>query len=109
MLSLLENRPLTKKEAVMLASRAFALYLICWGLSDVTYLPQLALDLQRHWRHSSVLMPDYWWTYYRVGMVIHLVRILALFAAAGWLLKCGKRVQVFFLPSEQTEPGPAGT
>ena len=100
---------MTKKEAVMLASRALALYLICWGLSDVIYLPQLALDLQRHWHRSSVLMPDYWWTYYRVGMVMHLVRILALFAAAGWLLKCGKTVQRFFLSSEAAEPGAAGT
>ena len=57
----------------------------------------------------AVLMPDYLWTYYRVRMVFDLMRIFALFAAAGWLLKCGKRVQRFFLPSEQAEPGAAGT
>jgi hypothetical protein len=97
---------MTKRDAAMLASRAFALYLICWGLSDVTYLPQLALDLHRHWHPSSIFTHDYLWTYYRVRMVFHVIRILALFVAAGWLLKGGKKVQRFFLPLEE-EPGPA--
>ena len=100
---------MTKREAVMLASRALALYLICWGVSEVIFVPQLALDLHHHWHRTSVLLSDYLWTYYRVRMVFHLIRILALFAAAGWLWKCGKTVQRFFLPSEQAEPGAAGT
>jgi hypothetical protein len=92
---------MTRKDAVVLASRAFALYLIAWGLSDLTYVPQSLLSL-RH--HSSVLFTnDYWWTYYSVALLFHVVRIAALFVTAGWLYRCGHRVEAFFLPSEESD------
>ncbi len=90
----------------MLASRAFALYLLCWGLSEVTDLPQVLLSVKHH---SSVLISqDYWSRYYLVDLAFHIVRVVALFATAGWLYRCGPRVENYFFPPEKaSEPVPA--
>jgi uncharacterized membrane protein len=90
---------MTRKEGVLLASRAFALYLLCWALSDLTYVPQTLLSL-RH--HSSVLITrDYWSAYYGVELTFRIVRIVALFGVASWLYRCGRRVEDFLLPIKQ--------
>src|SRR5258708_22973482 len=98
---------MTKREAVVLASRALALYLICWGLSDATYLPQVLLDVHRHWNYSSVLVseirPDYYLTYHVVQLVLYLFRIGALLLTACWLIKHGEGVHRYFLPPEASE------
>lgn len=97
---------MTRKDAVLLASRAFALYSIVWGLTDVTILPQVLFDLHRSLIGSST------WTYYRIDATFYLVRIVGLFAAAVWLLKAGQGIQNFLLPetrlnvTEPTDPSP---
>jgi|SRR5690348_17091616 len=86
---------MNKREAVVLASRAVALYLICWALSDITYLPQVIVEF-RH--HGTAANHDFWWNYYRVDLTFYVVRIVALFVAAEWLIKCGEGVYKYFLP-----------
>ncbi len=104
---------MTKKEAVVLASRALALYLICWGLIDATYLPQVLLDVHRHWNYSSVpvreIRPDYYLTYHIVQLVLYLFRIAALLLTARWLTKHGEAVHKYFLPPEASENPPEGS
>ncbi len=88
---------MTRRDAVVLASRALALYLICWALNDVTALPQLVIAL-RH--HTGVLgTHDSWWDYYRVESTFYVVRIVGLFLTAEWLIKCGDGVYRYFLGS----------
>ena len=87
---------MTRKDAVLLASRAFALYLIVWGLTDITILPQVLFEFHRSLLGSSG------WTYYRIDATFYLVRIVGLFVTARWLLKSGQGVQNFLLPD--TEP-----
>jgi len=89
---------MNKREAVVLASRAVALYLICWALSDITYLPQVIVEF-RH--HGTAANHDFWWNYYRVDLTFYVVRIVALFVAAEWLIKCGEGVYKYFLPLER--------
>jgi hypothetical protein len=90
---------MTRREGLLLASRAFALYLLCWGLSEVSYLPQ-RIVLLRH--HTSVLTSPTWSlsTYDVVGLSFHMVRIVALFATASWLCRGGKGVETFLLPTD---------
>jgi hypothetical protein len=92
---------MTRKEGVLLASRALSVYLLCWGLSDVTYLPQYLLSVGHH--SVALIGHDYWSTYYSLGFAFHVVRIIALFAAASWFYRCGARVQGFFFPSEEPD------
>ncbi len=97
---------MTRKEAVVLASRALALYLICWGLSEVVSLPQILLDIHHHWRHTSVLTeisPDYLLTYHEVQLAAYLVRTAALFVTARWLMKHTDSVFRYFLALQPGE------
>ena len=91
---------MTRKEAVLLASRALALYLVCWGLTEVTFIPQVLLSL----RHSLALASGGYTRYTRaydsVALTFYVVRAVALFATAGWLYKCGSRVEGFFFGTE---------
>lgn len=89
---------MTKREAVSVASRVVALCLICWALTDVTYLPQVILEF-RH--HGTAANHDFWWNYYRVDLTFYVVRIVVLFVAAEWLIKCGDGVYRYFLPLER--------
>jgi len=91
---------MSKRDAVVLASRALALYLICWALTDMSVLPQLVIAL-RH--HTGVLgTHDSWWDYYHVELTFYVVRIVALFLTAEWLIKCGDGVFRYFLGQERT-------
>jgi hypothetical protein len=92
---------MTKRDAVVLASRALALYLICWGLNEVTILPQVVLQF-RH--HGAAATHDYLWNYYRVDLTFYVVRIVALFVAAEWLIKSGEGVHRYFLPGQDATP-----
>jgi hypothetical protein len=92
---------MTKKEGILLASRALSVYLLCWALSDMSYLPQYLLSIGHH--SFALIGHEYWSTYYFLGFAFHVVRIIALFAAASWFYHCGVRVEEFFFPSE--EPG----
>ena len=89
---------MTRKEAVQLASRALALYLACWGLSDMTYLPENIISIRHH--YNSLAGPDYWVEYYGLAIIFRLVRMMALFAGASWLYKGGKQIEKFFFPDE---------
>ena len=84
---------MTRKDGVLLASRAFALYLLCWALTDLTYLPQEVLGFRHHGG-------DYLFTYYAVGVGFRVVRIIVLLAVMNWLFKGGRSVESFFFPGE---------
>lgn len=88
---------MTTKAAIYIASRAFALYLLCWMLSDVTYLPGRIFSLAHHASGLSVLSPpSYLNTEERISLAFTLVRIVGLAVAAASLGRCGPRIQTFF-------------
>ena len=90
---------MTRREGLLLASHAFALYLLSWGLSDVSYLPE---HLHSFTHHSSVLISeDYWWRHDLLSLSLLIMRIVALFATAGWLYRCSPRVEAYFFPPEK--------
>ena len=89
---------MTRKEAVVLASRVVAFYLICWAVSDITRLPQEIIAF-RH--HGTAEAHDWLWNLYRAELTFYVVRIVALFITAEWLIKCGEGIQKFFLPGYQ--------
>ena len=89
---------MSKKELVVLVSRAFALLLITWALVEVTYLPERVLALSHHISQTSVLATslDYTTRYYLLLIIFNVVRMLALFFAALLFWRCGPRVEAIF-------------
>jgi len=88
---------MSKKELVLLASRAFALLLIVWAASDVTYLPERLFEFLHYVTRRSVLQQhDYLSSYYLLATALIVLRIIALFVAAAAFWKCGPRIEALF-------------
>ena len=89
---------MSRKELLLMASRALSLLLLAWALIEMTYLPERAFSLSHHASERSVLVSeDYWTSYYLVITILLLVRIIALLIAARVFWKSGPRVQSFFV------------
>lgn len=98
---------MSKKDAVLLASRVIAVYLTVWLLTDVAFLPERLFSFI----HYSKLEPingsgnHYLRQYYFIGLVILVTRIVGLSILARWLYKGGPSVEALLLPSVQgSEP-----
>jgi len=89
---------MSRKEFVLLVSRAFALLLAAWVFVDVTYLLGHLFPLFHHMSLRSALATtyDYWTIYYLTLVVFDLVRIVVLSLAAALFWKCGPRVEALF-------------
>ncbi len=92
---------MSTKDAIYIASRAFALYLFCWMLDNVTYLPARLMALTHHAAQRSVLFSsDYLYNSDLTTLVFTLIRIVVLGVASYYLWRCGPRVQSLFTPPE---------
>jgi len=90
---------MSRKELVLLVSRAFALLLISWGLVEATYMPERLFALSHHLNRSSVLLAhDYWSSYYLIITVFLALRMLALLVVAAQFWRCGPRVERLLSP-----------
>ena len=88
---------MSRKELILLASRALALLLACWAMVELTYLPQRILELSQHLSQRSVLATyGYLSSYYLFLLLSNVLRMLAMFAAAVAFWKCGPRVEALF-------------
>jgi hypothetical protein len=95
---------MSKKDAVLLVSRALAFYLICWALDNVTYLPERLFAPSHHLSQSTVLPnQDYWSRYYFLTLGVNLLRVITLFVAAAWFWRCGPKVESFFSSQREVQ------
>jgi len=97
---------MSTRETVIIASRALAVYLLFWFVSDLTYLPSNMFSL---WHHRNMLGATEWTTYLRNSDVIsisfRLLRMAGLFFAVQWFIA---RVQqynsIFWTPRTNRRP-----
>ena len=95
---------MSRKDAVLLASRTLALLLTVWALSDVSYLPERLHSFLRYANQElagSAL--QYWRHYYLIALGFLIVRIVGFSLMARWLYKCGPEVEELLLPAEREE------
>jgi len=85
---------MSKSEAASIASRVVGLYLFCWGLEAVSFLPERLALLP----HQTT---DFWHGYNMLSVVFTVIRVVALFGAALFFFECGPRAKSFFLPAEK--------
>jgi len=99
---------MSRKELVLLVSRAFALLLISWAIAEATYLPERLFALSHHLNQSSVLVAhDYWSTYYLIVAIFLVLRMLAMLLGAALFWRCGPGVEGLFSPVRQNQAAPA--
>jgi hypothetical protein len=89
----------TKKDLVVVASRAFAMYLIIWALSDLSYVP---IDVFAA-KHYSALPGEYLDKYHHMLVYHRLAMIVALFLAAAWFYRGGPVLERFFSSSDESQ------
>jgi len=83
---------MSKQDAIVIVSRATALYLFCWAFDTFSYLPEHLMNVQR-------LTSSDFHRLYMVVLEVNILRGVALLAVAMCLYECGPRVQAFLLPT----------
>jgi len=97
-----EGKNMSKREIVLLFSRALAIIQAVTGLLEVTYLPQELLGLFHHiYPLQTPMFGDYWSRYYMETVLALVTRIAICFLAAMLLWKCGPEIERFLMPSER--------
>lgn len=95
---------MSRKEVVLLVSRAFGLLLTTWALAEVTYLPDRLFALFHHLSlGSSSATNDFWIRYYLILTVSTLVRVIAMFLVAILFWRCGPSVEALFSPQQDEQ------
>ena len=92
---------MSKRDAVVLASRTLATLLIVWALTEVSHLPgalQSYLHYLNHEPSSSGV--EYMRHYYLLILGFLLTRIVGYSLMARWLYKGGPEIEELLLPAE---------
>ena len=85
---------MSKKQVVLVASRAIALYLILWSLGNLGSVPALVFSVTHEPAQSFV------YRYHLVLLSSQVVLSIGLFLAAVWTYRCGPKIEAFLSPSE---------
>ncbi len=104
---------MTQEQAIRIASRTFAAYLLFWVVVDATYLPREILDIVHELQgpHAfgysvlSAFKASYYPRLYIMYLLENILRIAIWLMAAGWFYRCGPRIRRFF-NDEQSTPTP---
>ena len=91
---------MSKKELVLIASRAIALYLIFWSLGNLANIPALVFAISHYTGQPSSAGQNYLYKYQLIQLLSHIVLTIGLFVAAVWIYRCGPQIEAFLSPSE---------
>ncbi len=100
---------LTREQAVLIASRLFACYLLFWAASDITALPREILTISHELRGPSSIgystlsafKASYYARTFILNFLENLLRIALLLMAAGWFYRCGPKIYSFFTAGDE--------
>jgi hypothetical protein len=94
---------MSRKDAIILASRALAVLLTVWALSDVSYLPERLHSLLYYLNHESAssATTEYQRHYYLIQIGFLVTRIVGYSLMAMWLYKGGPDVEELLLPASE--------
>jgi hypothetical protein len=80
-------------QAVLLASRVFAAFLLFWVVEDITELPRELFSVMHYFREST---SSYLLNEYMMYLLANILRIALWLLAAGWFYRSGPRIRKFF-------------
>ena len=93
---------MSRKDAIVLASRTLATLLTVWALSDISYVPQSVHTLL-HYLGSTAPSAEDTRHYYLLVLGFHAIRIVGYSLVARWLFTVGPDVEEFLLPDRLRE------
>jgi hypothetical protein len=101
---------MSRREIVVLVSRAFALIQVVSALLYAAYLPMSFMSLIHHVREMNVVGPsptgEFWKTYYQVEIMSLTIRVAGLLILAILFWHCGPWVERILSPKLE-EPQPS--
>ena len=103
---------MSRKEAVLLVSRALAVLQLIYALMELTNLPIRLMSLHHHTTSRvSVLAPsgydDFWSGYYRVDIAFLVARIMIYLVFAFVFWNCGPWIERLLLPNSDGPEQPS--
>jgi hypothetical protein len=101
---------MSRKDAVVLASRTLALLLTVSALTEVSYLPERLHSLLHYLKHppTSLTSIQYGHHYYLIQIGFLVTRIVGYSLLAKWLYKGGSEVEEVLLPAALQEKSVQG-
>jgi len=96
---------MSKKDAVVLASRTLATLLILWALSEVSYLPERLHSYLNYLNRELSSAPgiQYMRHSYLIALGFLITRIVGYVLMARWLYQGGPEIEELLLPTESQE------
>jgi hypothetical protein len=91
---------MSRKDALLLASRGLAVLLTITALADVSFLPEF---LNSFIHYNDDAPGSYWKSYYLIRTGFLVVRIVGYSLAARWLFKGGPEVEELLLPGFEND------
>ena len=95
------SAPLTRKDAVVIASRVVTIYFLAWLVADLLYLPADIHSVHYFWAlaaRTGQSFDHYLYVDHVRLLSDHTIRVALEFLAAGWSYRCGPGVQRFIFP-----------
>jgi hypothetical protein len=93
---------MSRKDAVLLVSRALSILQLIYALMELTYLPIRFVSLHHHTTRANVLgssgYDDFWSGYYRVDIAFLFARVAICLVVAFLFWNCGPWIDRLLLP-----------
>ena len=93
---------MSKKEALLLASRTLATLLVVWALTEVSHLPGTVHSFLNYSNRGPESSPgvEYMRHSYLIALGFLITRIIGYSLMASWLYKGGPEIEELLLPRE---------
>jgi hypothetical protein len=97
---------MSRKDAVILASRTLAVLFTVWALSEVSYLPERLHSFLRYSNQDAApsIAIQHWRHYYVIALGFLVTRIVGFLLMARWLYRGGPDIDELLLPAELSDP-----
>jgi hypothetical protein len=100
----LGRRSMSKRDAVVLASRTLALLMLVWTFSEFCSLPELVLSYVHYSRYEpATAYVDYMRHYHLALLTVTVAKIIVFSVVAFWLHDAGPGVAETLLPAHTDE------
>lgn len=89
---------MSRRDAIVLASRLLAVLLSVWALTEVSYLPAAVFSYLHYAEGATLWSVQYWRHHYLLTLGFIIARIVGFSLMSMWLFRCGPDVEELLCP-----------